>query len=249
MIIRSTFYILGSYHAKTRLCRQGSTFPRPRAIGYNPRCMTPDRIAALLSPFLQDAHLSAEQLAQIETYTNLLLKWTGHINLTAIRDPEEIVTRHFGESLFAARQLLSADAEGVKVIDVGSGSGFPGFPLKLWNPRLKLTLIEAHGKKAVFLREVARALGLSEVKVFADRAENLNERADLVVLRAVERFDKILPVAASQVAPASRLALLIGDTQIEIARSILPETKWETPLPLPLSRSRSLLVGHFPASR
>jgi 16S rRNA (guanine527-N7)-methyltransferase len=219
------------------------------AIGYNPRCMTHDRISELLAPFLDDRRLSEVQLAEVSTYAELLIKWNAHINLTSIRSPEEIIARHFGESLFAARQLLSADAQGVKSIDVGSGAGFPGLPLKIWNSALNLTLVEAHGKKAVFLREVARALGFSGVKVFADRAENLKEQADLVVLRAVERFDKILPVAADLVAPAGRLALLIGDVQIESARSILTEPIWENPVVLPLSRGRSLLVGHWPASR
>ena len=208
--------------------------------------MTPDRIAALLSPFLENDRLSAEQLAQIATYTELLLKWNAHFNLTAVREPEEIITRHFGESLFAARQLLTAGATGQTVIDVGSGAGFPGLPLKIWNPELALTLVEAHGKKAVFLREVVRALGFSGVKVFADRAESLSEQASLVILRAVERFEQILPVAANLVAPAGRLALLIGDPQLEIAKSALPKAVWEKPLAVPLSRARNLLVGRFP---
>jgi 16S rRNA (guanine527-N7)-methyltransferase len=209
--------------------------------------MTPDRIAALLSPFLENASLSAEQLAQIATYTDLLLKWNAHFNLTSVRNPEEMITRHFGESLFAARQLLSEDAADQTAIDVGSGAGFPGLPLKIWNPALKLTLIEAHQKKAVFLREVTRALKFSEVKVFSDRAENLDQQAGLVILRAVERFEKSVPAAAKLVAPAGRLALLIGESQIESAESILPQVRWEAPFLLPLSRGRSLLVGRFPS--
>jgi 16S rRNA (guanine527-N7)-methyltransferase len=207
--------------------------------------MTRDRIAALLSPFLENDHLSAEQLAQIVTYTDLLLKWNTHFNLTAVHDPEEIITRHFGESFFAARQLLSEDAADQSAIDVGSGAGFPGLPLKIWNRELTLTLVEAHGKKAVFLREVARALDFSKVRVFADRAENLDEQANLVTLRAVERFEKILPIAAALAAPGGRLALLIGDGQIEVAKSILPKAVWEAPVALPLSRGRSLLIGRF----
>jgi 16S rRNA (guanine527-N7)-methyltransferase len=223
------------------------------AIGYNAQGrkakerMTHERIDELLSPFLEGARLSSTQLAQIATYTDLLLKWNAHINLTAVRDPEEIITRHFGESLFAARQLLSANATDQTVVDVGSGAGFPGLPLKIWCPGLSLTLAEAHQKKAVFLREVVRALGLSGVKVFADRADNLSERSNLVILRAVERFEQILRVAAKLGAKAGRMALLIGDGQIEIARSILTEVMWENPLPLPLARGRSLLVGRFPA--
>lgn len=214
--------------------------------------MTHDRIGELLSPFLEDAALSSTQLAQIASYTDLLLKWNAYINLTAVRDPEEIITRHFGESLFAARQLISADAEGRTAIDIGSGAGFPGLPFKIWNERLNLTLIEAHQKKAVFLREVLRALGFSGVKVFADRAENLSNQAELVVLRAVERFERILPVAASFVSPDGRLALLIGENQVEAAKAILDQAilgqaKWGSPLAIPMARARKLLVGRLPS--
>ncbi len=208
--------------------------------------MTPDRIAELLVPFLQDATLSELQLAQIAAYASLLEKWNARINLTAIRDPEEIITRHFGESLFAARQLLSADAANQTAIDIGAGAGFPGFPLKIWNPGLELALIEANQKKAVFLREAVRSLGFSGVKVLADRAENLQIQANLVVLRAVERFKQVLPVSAKLVAPSGRLALLISDAQLETAKLTLPEASWEEPIALPLSRGRSLLVGRFP---
>lgn len=209
--------------------------------------MRPDRIAELLFPFLDGATLSELQLAQIASYNDLLLKWNARINLTAVRDPEEVITRHFGESLFAAWQLLPTDAGNQSAIDVGSGAGFPGLPLKIWSPELTLTLIEANQRKAVFLREAVRALGLSGVKVLADRAESLPIQADLVVLRAVERFEQALPVSAKLVAPSGRLALLIGDSQIETAKSAFPKVNWENPLALPLSQGRFLLVGRFPA--
>ena len=210
------------------------------------RCMTPDRISELLAPFLENQRLSEVQVEQVQAYTELLLKWNAHINLTAVRDAETVVTRHFGESLFAAQQLLSPNSDET-AIDLGSGAGFPGLPLKIWDPELKLTLIEAHGKKAVFLREVVRALGFSSVKVFANRAESLREKANLVTLRAVERFERILAVAAALVAPTGRLALLIGDGQIETAKSILANAAWERPIGIPLSHGRSLLVGRFPS--
>lgn len=211
--------------------------------------MTPDRIAALLAPFLDGAQLSAPQLSQISAYTDLLMKWNAHINLTAVRDPEEIITRHFGESLFAARKLFPAEATAKAAtaqtaIDLGSGAGFPGLPLRIWNPELALTLIEANQRKAVFLREVVRALSLSGVTVIADRAESVSEQTSLVSLRAVERFEKILPVARKLLAPTGRIALLIGDAQVQTAKSTLADVRWEDPWPLPLSRTRSLLVGH-----
>jgi 16S rRNA (guanine527-N7)-methyltransferase len=211
------------------------------------REMTPDLIAELLSPFLKGAALSESQLGQIASYADLLEKWNARINLTAVRAPEEIITRHFGESLFAARKLFPAPETLVTAIDIGSGAGFPGLPLKIWNPALDLTLIESNQKKAAFLREAVRTLGLANVSVRAERAEQVSERATLVTLRAVEHFEQILSVALKLTAPPGRIALLIGDSQIQTAKSALATVRWENPVPLPLSLGRSLLVGHTPA--
>ena len=205
--------------------------------------MTPERIAKLLEPFLEDTSLSPSQLGQIETFSALLLKWNAHMNLTAVWNPDEVITRHFGESLFAARRLFQFPARQQTAIDVGSGAGFPGIPLKIWEPTLVLTLIEANQRKAVFLREVVRALGLSKVTVFADRAEMLSDQVDLVILRAVEHFEKMLPIALKLAAQNGHIALLIGNAQIQTAKSIIGHVKWQDPLPLPLSKSRSLLIG------
>jgi 16S rRNA (guanine527-N7)-methyltransferase len=205
--------------------------------------MTPERIADLLSPFLEEAALSGPQLGQIANYTDLLIKWNAHMNLTSIRDPEEVITRHFGESLFAARHLFPVSATNQTVIDVGSGAGFPGIPLKIWEPTLHITLVEANQRKSVFLREVVRALNLSGVKVFAERAECLSDQASLVILRAVERFEKVLPVALRLLAKNGRIALLIGNAQIQAAESALGEVEWQDLLSLPLSQSRSLMVA------
>jgi 16S rRNA (guanine527-N7)-methyltransferase len=207
--------------------------------------MSPEKIAALLSPFLEGAALSESQLAQIAAYAALLEKWNVRMNLTAVRDPEEIITRHFGESIFAARKLLTPPESPATAIDIGSGAGFPGLPLKIWVPALNLTLIESNQRKAVFLSEVVRTLNLSNVKVLAERAQQVSFPADLVTLRAVERFENILPVALKLTARPGRIALLIGDSQIPVAKSALPAVHWGGPLPLPLSQSRSLLVGHL----
>jgi 16S rRNA (guanine527-N7)-methyltransferase len=207
--------------------------------------MSPEKISALLSPFLEGATLSESQLAQIAAYAALLEKWNTRINLTAVRDSEEIITRHFGESLFAARRLFFEPEIQATAIDIGSGSGFPGLPLKIWNPALDLTLIESNQRKAVFLREVVRTLNFSNVKVLAERAQQVSAQADLVTLRAVEHFDQILPIALKLTVSPGRIALLIGDPQIPVAKSALPAVRWENPSPLPLSQSRSLLVGHL----
>jgi 16S rRNA (guanine527-N7)-methyltransferase len=268
--------------------------------------MTPARIAALLHPFLtapipnaQPAALSSAQLESISTYIDILLRWNARVNLTAIRDREEIVTRHFGESLFAARVLFpvtehvgtdafvrpaerrsavraleaprgrpalegrenapdetgalapgatvrrSTTNHSLSVADVGSGAGFPGIPLKLWNPAIHLTLIESKQKKSTFLKELVRALTLTNIDIQNARAEAQPRRSfDVVTLRAVERFESMLPVAATLVKPGGRLALLVGKGQLETTRSLLPHLVWSPALPIPLSQSRILLIGN-----
>ena len=213
------------------------------------------RIADLLSPFLA-CPLSEAQLTDISMYIDILIQWNQKLNLTAVRDPEEIVTRHFGESLFAAQHLFvgvwaglrPAQAEpssALRVADVGAGAGFPGLPIQIWAPEIHLTLIESNHKKGTFLREVVRSLGLANVEVFSGRAEELSENSpDLVTLRAVERFDSVLPVAARLVAPSGRLALFIGEKQSPRVRSLAPGFDWMDPLAIPLSSERVLLVGH-----
>jgi 16S rRNA G527 N7-methylase RsmG len=266
--------------------------------------MTPARIAELLAPFLVDSQLlPRDDVERISTYIDILMRWNARINLTAIRAPEEIVTRHFGESLFAARILfpkrgvvetaalagpsdrnssedctaraltrtereqkdaaisplkteghkdervrsgraalqgrvetsqgtgalaaevsrpVSSVVRKITLADIGSGAGFPGIPIKLWHPDLALTLIESNHKKATFLREVARALTLTDVNILSARAETLAAGSfEMVTLRAVERFESILPVAARLVVPGGRLALLIGASQVPLAQSIL----------------------------
>ena len=210
--------------------------------------MKPDRIAELLEPFMgsQGQKPNAQDLiSRISTYIDILQRWNARINLTAIRDEEQIVTRHFGESLFAARNLfplcpsVPPVVKGLEVADVGSGAGFPGIPIKLWAPDVSLTLIESNQKKATFLKEVTRVLTLTNVNIQTARAESLTAASfDVVILRAVERFESILPVAANLVAPGGRLALLIGQTQLPRAQSTLPALNWSDPIAIPASQSR-----------
>jgi 16S rRNA (guanine527-N7)-methyltransferase len=222
--------------------------------------MDTGRIAELLQPFLLSP-TEETVLTSISIYIDILLRWNARINLTALRQPEEIVTRHFGESLFAARHLFPragveagdapAEAGGnaaPQVVDVGSGAGFPGLPLKLWAPRIRLTLIESNQKKATFLREVTRSLKLTNMDVFSGRAQDFPATsADVVTLRAVERFESVLPVAASLVGPGGRLALLIGRPQADRVPGLTPGFQWNVPLPVPLSATRVLLVGALKA--
>jgi len=204
--------------------------------------MNDDRIAELLSLFIQQGPLSRGQLSAVQSYLEMLLKWNSKINLTAIRNSDEIVTRHFGESLFAASRIFPNQNSTASVIDIGSGAGFPGLPIKIWAPGVSLTLIESNQRKATFLREVVRALNLPQIEVVMDRAENLPIQAEVVTLRAVERFERVLPIVPRLLRPNGQAALLIGSAQVEVAKAALP-LHWQEPIPIPLSRSRVLLLG------
>jgi 16S rRNA (guanine527-N7)-methyltransferase len=240
--------------------------------------MRPDRISELLDPFLSDsghcesgqepaaarpersprqpAVLSPSQLDHISTYIDLLIRWNSRVNLTAIRDPEEIISRHFGESLFAARHLFPVESRTesnfsassavrgfTRLADLGSGAGFPGIPIKLWAPDVTLTLIESNHKKAAFLREVVRSLTLTNVDIQNARAETLTQTYDIVTLRAVERFEDALRVAARLTAPTGRLALLIASSQLSEVRSAALPVAWQPAIAFPQAQSRILLVG------
>ena len=215
--------------------------------------MDTKRIAELLQPFLAQP-LSDMQLESISIYIDILQKWNQRINLTAVRDPQGMVTRHFGESLLAAQHLFprgsstnKAEAQ-ARVADLGSGAGFPGFPLKIWTPAIHLTLIESNQKKATFLREAARVLKMNDVEVFSGRAEEFHPKtADLVTMRAVERFESVLPTAARLLARSGRMALLIGEAQVEKARYALPSFQWTQPVLIPNSESRILMTGSLQA--
>jgi 16S rRNA (guanine527-N7)-methyltransferase len=236
------------------------SFKRQSSI-YNQTRMQSARIAELLEPFLgakNDNQLTSRDLDCISTYIDILLRWNARINLTAVRDPEEIVSRHFGESLFTARSLFPSrehvgtaasgcpaeHSSAATVADLGSGAGFPGLPIKLWAPYISLTLIESNHKKTTFLHEIVRALTLTDINIQNARAESITGMPyDLVTLRAVERFETILPVAAHLVAPAGRIALLIGSSQLDRARLALPGLSWSNPEPIPASNSRVLVVA------
>lgn len=149
--------------------------------------------------------LTARQLAAFERYRQELLDWNARFNLTAIRDEPGIRTKHFLDSLTCI--LAWRDRPPVSLVDVGSGAGFPGLPLKILQPSLQLTLVESVGKKAEFCRHVTGALGLEKVEVLQARAEEVGrmadrrERFDWAVARAVAN----LPVLVEFLLPLVRI--------------------------------------------
>jgi len=165
--------------------------------------LTTDEIRELLQPYLTEEVAwggeRPELLDRLSTYLDLLVKWNGRMNLTAVRDPREMVKRHFGESLFAACHVSGTGT----LLDLGSGAGFPGLPIQLWHPQLKVTLAESQLKKSTFLREAVRSLSLS-TEVFAGKVEEMTPGRcfDAVVLRSVDRTRDALE---------SALQLSVGD--------------------------------------
>jgi len=196
-------------------------------------------IAHLLQPFIE---LDESRLHAISTYIDLLLKWNARMNLTAVRRPNEIVQRHFGESLFAAKHLLEQQRPQT-ALDLGSGAGFPGVPFAMLAPDVQVILIESQQKKATFLKELVRVLELKNVRVFGDRAENYRETAELVMLRAVEKFQEALKMAVSLTGPRGRIGLMIGSGQIGLAQGLTAEISWSDAVEIPCSNSRALLMG------
>ena len=151
-----------------------------------------------------EPRLTEDVVAQFQAYLDVLVKWNGRTNLTAIRDEAGIVQRHFLESVVAARMLPA----GVRtVLDFGSGAGFPGLPIALVRPELEVTLAESQNKKAAFLREAVRTVG-ARVRGHAGRAEQLKEKFECAVMRAVDNMEAAMPAAVALVKAGGWVAVM-----------------------------------------
>ncbi|HKM90417.1 MAG TPA: 16S rRNA (guanine(527)-N(7))-methyltransferase RsmG [Candidatus Acidoferrales bacterium] len=180
-------------------------------------------------------------LDSISAYIELLLRWNAKINLTAITDPHEIVSRNFAESFLAARWLGSGAG---RLCDVGSGAGFPGLALKLILPHWSVTLIESSRKKAAFLSEAARTLRLEHVEVECARWQESKMPAgsfDAITARALGGYELLADWAGSKLKPQGKLLLWIGASDAQRLRR-LAGWQWQTQ-PVPDSRERVLLIG------
>ena len=199
---------------------------------------------AMIRRALEEFKLPAydNQVLQIQDYIRILLAWNDKVNLTAIRDPLEILYRHFCECMFAG---FSVPLEKGRLADVGTGAGFPGLPLKILRPGLQVFLIESNLKKATFLAEVIRELGLRETQVLVRRYEELHEEIaplDFVCSRALGEYSKFLSWAHSDSLAANRVVLWIGANDLAEIRKNL-DWDWQEPIPVPNSLRRLVLVG------
>ncbi len=206
----------------------------------SPGLLSEDTIRRALGEF--QLAPNEQQVVYIQQYMRLLLAWNEKINLTAIRDPLEILYRHFCESMYAA---VAVPVENGRLADVGSGAGFPGIPLKIMRPELQIFLIESNMKKATFLAEVLRTIELPDSKVLVSRYEELGEElmpVDFVCSRAVGEFEPFLAWAASERIAAKQVILWIGGRDLDQARRGT-DWEWREPIPVPHSLRRYLLVG------
>ncbi len=182
------------------------------------------------------------QVELIERYIELLLLWNRKINLTSLTSRREILERHFGESIFALPLVPMA---GGRLADVGSGAGFPGLALKIACPEMRVVLVEANHKKAAFLGEVKRSLGLGGVEIVCARIEQLAAQpgfVDFVSARAVGNLPKILLWSLRALPPRGKLVLWLGfDEAIRVAKTA--DWLWGIPVIIPGSRRRVLLIG------
>jgi len=202
--------------------------------------LSPELIEKAMREF--QVQLTPEQVSLVQRYITMLLAWNEKVNLTAIHDPLEVLYRHFCESMYAAAVV---PLQSGRLADVGSGGGFPGLALKVARPELQVFLIESNVKKATFLAEVVRELGVTDTRVLVSQYEELGEEVaplNFICSRALGEFDKFLNWARSDRVVASQAILWVGGRDVEEIKKI-GGWLWKKPIPIPRSLQRFLLIG------
>jgi 16S rRNA (guanine(527)-N(7))-methyltransferase RsmG len=202
----------------------------------------PDWFAELLNRELSAwVRLSGLQIEQLFGHYELLLKWNQRMNLTTVTPGSETVIRHYCESLFFAAHIPESEGS-ISVLDLGSGAGFPGFPMAVLKPAWSVSLVESNQRKAVFLRESTR--GVSNVSVIASRMESISVLSDWVVARAVDPTQVLSKVPRL----ASKIGLMLGVDDFSLVQ---PESRvaWAKPIRLPWGDRRLCVYGGFHVER
>lgn len=196
---------------------------------------------------LEEYGLKKEEIDKFNLYIDLLLEWNQKFNLTAITNKDEIVEKHFIDSLLAEKYI---SFENVSILDVGSGAGFPGIPLAITHPNSKFTLLESNGKKVKFLHEVISKLSLKNVEIIQGRAEETNfiEKYDIVTARAVKQLNILLEICSKMLKICGDFVAYKGIADEEIKQSqnamkklnlmLVNDFKYE----LPSSDKRELVI-------
>ena len=196
-------------------------------------------ISSLLADM--DQPVTSELAEQLSAYLALLLKWNARTNLTAIRTPREIVTRHFADSLFCAEHISPSASS---LLDFGSGGGFPGIPIALAHPQLHVTLAESQNRKAAFLREAARSLNLN-TQVWSERVESMptDQLYGAVTLRAVDQMESACQTATLKIARGGQMLVFTTARLQDSVTSAAPSIHWQQALRIPHSDHGLLLLG------
>lgn len=200
---------------------------------------TMERLSALLKEAGQP-QLREETAARFAEYLSLYIRWNARVNLSAIRDAVDVLSIHVIESIIVSNNL----PHGLRsLLDFGSGAGLPGIPIALCRPEMAVTLAESQGKKAAFLQEAVRALQL-QTKVYSGRAETIKDRFDCVTLRAVDRMERAVAVAAGLVGPSGWLAPVTTRMELpKIEAAAGGDFSFADPVALPGSRQRVLALA------
>lgn len=175
--------------------------------------------------------LPEEALSQFQAYLDLLQRWNSRLNLTSIRDRESILRRHFLECIQCAQALPSLNAGPATLLDFGSGAGLPGIPIAICRPELRVTLAESQRKKAAFLREAIRCLGLN-AEVFDGRVESMAAERTFrfVTLRAVDNMNQACASGLARVAPNGWIIAFTTEALEPNLKSAVPNVVWQPDL-------------------
>lgn len=184
--------------------------------------------------------LCSDARRKFVAYLDLILKWNEQLNLTAIREPEEIVERHFVECIQCAQQL----PEVATLLDFGSGAGFPGIPIAIVRPEIRITLAESQAKKSSFLREVARTLELRTM-IFDGRVEDMDQRRqfEAVTLRAVDKMPEACAAALSRLKGQGWMAIFATSATEPSLKKATPPVAWIDSIATPGLNDGFLMLG------
>jgi 16S rRNA (guanine(527)-N(7))-methyltransferase RsmG len=190
---------------------------------------------ALAEVGLGGVRLGDAQIQALERHLEMLVKWNRKMNLTSLADVDEIVRRHYAESLWLGSVLPAGP---LSIADVGSGAGFPGYPIAVLRPESSVALIESSSRKAVFLRQACR--GIENLKVIEGRAEDCRERFDWLVARGVAWRD----LAGLVGRLADCVGVLVGEGSVRELQGD-PRIAWREPLPVPWMERSVAMLGTF----
>ncbi len=179
---------------------------------------------------------SAEACERLLDYVELLTRWNATYNLTAVRDPAEMISRHLLDSLAVAPHV-----HGGSLADLGSGAGLPGIPLAILEPSRQTVLIDSNGKKTRFLREAVRALGLSGVRVEQARVEDVRAKFDCITARAFASLGEMLTLGGHLLSP--------GGTWLAMKGMLKQDEMLGLPAGFAVSSVRPLIVPGLAAAR